>query len=92
MIDAKLKAQELVWQFGTLVEIHHWDGTNQDRQDVYSYDPRLSSANSKACALIVVDEIIDAINDMEDPTVFINGEWNNAITYWASVKEYINTL
>lgn len=91
MIDAKTKAQELVENFGTLVEIHRWEGKNQDRQDVYSYDPRLSSANSKACALISVDEIIEALR------VFYTGpDWGFKDTmgfqFWQKVKEHINTL
>lgn len=43
----------------------------------------------KKCALICVEEIIDAINDLEDPSLFINGECTNSITYWVEVKKEI---
>lgn len=47
---------------------------------------------AKKAAILCVDEIIGAINDMEDPTMFINGQWTNAITFYQSVKDIINTF
>lgn len=84
------KAKDLLIQFGLHVEIHKWNGKNQDHADEYSYDEKLSKENAKACAIILVDEIMsfikekfipnaDAISYMHDPDYL----------YYESVKEQI---
>ena len=86
----KEKAKDLMVQFGLHVEIHKWNGKNQDHHDEYSYDEKLSNANAKACALIAVGEIIAIYKKKDGPagSTYINeGKF-----FWMQVKEAINQL
>lgn len=83
-MNPKQKCDELIELF-----IHFAHATNYRTG---GNDPRIENKNAKECALACVDEIIDAIDKMEDPTQFINGEWNSAITLWVEVKREIEKL
>jgi hypothetical protein len=54
-----------------------------------------SESEIKKCALIAVDEIISAMNDLEDVSINLDGSftWQNAIDdWWALVKQEIENL
>lgn len=40
----------------------------------------------------IVNDLIGAVSAMEDPTLFIDGEWNHAVEYWTKIKEEIEKL
>lgn len=54
----------------------------------YGHDNHRQTA-ALVAALVCVDQIIDTINDMEDPSIFIKGECENNIDYWYEVYKEI---
>jgi len=80
-MKASEKAKELVKKFKTsAIEIPLGDGTNDVINGYITFE------SAKQCALITVDEILDAINwhDFETP--------NKEIEYWNEVKTEIEKL
>jgi hypothetical protein len=47
---------------------------------------------AKSCALLSVDEIASALNEVANYAMVINGEWGSAIEYWQQVKIEIEDL
>lgn len=86
---AKEKAHKLVQMFTALsFDILYSDG--KDGASVAS--GMCTIANAKQCALVLVDEVMVAIDDMEDPTIFINGMWYHNNEFWAEVTQQIKEL
>ena len=77
MNDAKEKAKELIEKFFSV---------NDDKKSKLGCNPFIDKDYAKQCALICVDEIIDAIDWHEFETP------NNKIEYWQEVKEEIKKL
>jgi hypothetical protein len=76
-MTSKDKAKELINKYKPFVHCI----------DLYEdYDERIAMKNSKKCALLVVDEIIDAIDWHEFETP------NKEINYWLDVRKEINNL
>ena len=75
----KEKAKELVEKFGNLID------TNDDlfsEQEMY----RKHNEDSKKCALIAVDEIIDTLYEYHYDSA------SGAYEYWTEVKEQLEKL
>lgn len=60
---------------------------DDDGSGKFGWFPNLD--NAKACAIIAVDEIMMAIEEMEDSTTFIE---DSAITFWQEVKQQIELI
>ncbi len=79
------KAKELVDKFYNSLN----DEGCQYKDSDCSIDWDETRNAAKVLALIAVDTTIGAIGDMEDPTMFISGEWTDAGDFWQSVNKEI---
>lgn len=73
----KEKAEELVGKYRL---------TDMNPQDFTDFDFNLSVSNAKQCALICVDEFIDALDYNSSPTA------EGLTEYYTEVKQEINKL
>ena len=65
---------------------------NNFTDTIFNSGCTVSKPMIKKCALIVAINIIITINDMEDPSIFIDGECQDNIEYWQQVKTEIENL
>lgn len=74
-MTAKEKAQEIVNQFRKY---------SSGEDEYYMFSPAIEKENAKLCAVLAVDEIIDAVIPLD--------EIDRYITYWQEVKKEIHKL
>ncbi len=81
MITPQEKAEELIEKFSKYA--NYWDCWN---------DEPIGENNGALAAIECVSQIIEAINNMEDPSVFIKGECENYIDYWMEVRKELEKI
>lgn len=84
-MSVKEKAEELVNKFREFT-----DGTDPETD---GYSPNIEKYNGKQCALIAVDEIIDALAEYDDRNnTYELQNMDRDFNYWQQVKSELQSL
>jgi hypothetical protein len=90
MSNEEIKAKELIEKF--MPHMYCYMGSGMLSND---YDEKVAKDNAKQCALIAVDEIINAFSTLRN-CVFTddatNNDIDNEIAYWQKVKQSITNI